>query len=139
MRRADEPVNGRAIFELLVNAARLARPRKAREPSPARAHPPGRHGHFERLRLAGEVFYLHSTPPQLTSQVLVIFVEPGLRLPVLLGDERVVDCKCRIHGFPSQACHCSLFICHLSFVITRRHITMPDKHWAISEATTDIK
>src|SRR5688572_3770753 len=74
-RRANELVDRRAVFQLLVNAARLARPRVAREPRPARAYAPRGHSHFERLRLGGEILDLHASTPQLPPQMFVIFIQ----------------------------------------------------------------
>src|SRR5207237_4169761 len=58
-RRADELKDGRAIFKLLEDAARLAGAGKAREARPARADAPRGDGDAELLRLRREVFDLH--------------------------------------------------------------------------------
>ncbi len=52
----------RAVFQLLEDAARLARAGEACEARPARADAPRRHGDAKRLRFANEVFDVHAAP-----------------------------------------------------------------------------
>ncbi len=95
--RADELVDGRAVFELLEDAARLAHAGEAREARPARPHAPRRHRHAERLRLRRQLLDVAPAAAQLFAEVLEVLLDPGPGRLVLLGDEVVVNLEVGRH------------------------------------------
>src|SRR5262249_19130865 len=93
----------RAVLQLLVDVARLARPGEAREARAAGAHAPRGHGHAEGLGAPDQVLDVPPAAAQHAAQVLVVLVEPGLGLAVVLGDEAAADLEVRRHGDTSIA------------------------------------
>src|SRR5690349_16287787 len=73
-RHSHQLKDGRAIVELLVNVARLARAGKTCEARPARADAPRRHGDAKGLRASDERFDVYVAASQLAREMLVIFI-----------------------------------------------------------------
>src|SRR5688572_26728142 len=91
----------RAVVELLVDRARLARAGEAAEAGAAGAHAPGRHGDRERPHLGRDRLGVEPAPGEPGTQVRVVGREVGREAAVVVGDEGGVDAE-RGHGAAPQ-------------------------------------
>ena len=73
--RSHELQDDLAVLELLEDVARLAGRGEAREPRAARPHAPGRHGHAEAHRAAGERLDVEAAAGELAPEVLVVLFD----------------------------------------------------------------
>src|SRR5712691_9318906 len=97
--RAHELEDGPAVFELLVDIARLARTREPGKASPARSNSPRRNCYAEGLRSGHQLLDVDLPAPQHASEMIVVFFEPPSRFAILFSDKPVTNLKTRTHGF----------------------------------------
>src|SRR6266705_843629 len=116
--RAHELEDRAAVFELLVDIARLARTGEPVKASPARSNSPRRNCYAEGLRSGHQLLDVDLPAPQHASEMIVVFFEPPSRFAVLFSDKPVINLKTSTHCFSRSFSifHFPFSICHLSFV-----------------------